>query len=382
MTATQWLEVIASYSLQVLIVVAAGNWLERAVVRSSDRCAVWNTCFFSILVLGCAALLLPRLHLIQPWSQLEPHTLLTFSDALTAIGQLLLATWFVGASVSLIKWLARGRQLRRALSHCTSLPAQHVQLLLGITNSELSNRSLPSVLISDEVDGPFCWQLHQATVVLPRYLLEGSRDDIRHVLIHELEHLKTNHPFQLFLQHLAEVVCWFHPAVWKASERASLMREFTCDDAAAAEGANSAAYLRTLLHIAERCGQRKNASTIGFGRTPSEIVVRARRLVDLANGMQLRRRHGLLGRKSAMLILLLLTCLLTQLWVPCDTLASSRSIWSPWPAWTANSLHCFGYCLRDYEVFDRRVQPYEILYENSKYENPSRKSSANRLADE
>lgn len=382
MTAAQWLEVLVSYSFQVLIVIAAGKLIERATARTADRCAVWNTCFFSVLVLGCAALLLPRLHLIQPWSRLQPHTLLTVSTAQAVIGKLFLAIWCIGASVSLIRWIARGHLLQRTLRRCETLPAHEVQQLMGLTNPRATDGSLPAVLISDEADGPFCWQLHQPTVVLPRFLLEGNRDDLRHVLVHELEHLKTNHPFQLFLQHLVHVICWFHPAVWNAGSWASLMREYTCDEAAAAQGADSAAYLRTLLHIAERCEQKRNASAIGFGRMPSEIVLRARRLVNMANGTQQKFHRGALGRKTAAAILVVLTCLLCLVWIPCDPLASSRSAWSPWPSWTAKSLHCFGYSVRDYEQYDRRIQVYEILHEDDHHSDLLRESLAQELARE
>jgi hypothetical protein len=186
MTATQWLEILVSYSLQVLVVVMACTWLERAIARTTDRCAVWNACFLSILVLGGAALLLPRLHLIQPWSRLQPQTLLTVSAAQAAIGRLLLAVWCIGASVSLIRWITRSHELRQMLRRCEHLPGQQVQSLLGLTNAVHDERNLPCVLISDETDGPFCWQLHQPTVVLPRFLLEGSREDLGHVLVHEL----------------------------------------------------------------------------------------------------------------------------------------------------------------------------------------------------
>jgi bla regulator protein blaR1 len=376
MTATQWLEVLASYSLQVLLVIAACKVVERAVARTSDRCAVWNTCFFSVLLLGCAALLLPRLHLIQPWSRLQPQTLLTVSAAQAVIGRLLLAVWCIGASVSLVRWISRGHLLRRTLRCCERLPAHQVRRLLGLAKTASSGRDLPVVLISDDADGPFCWQLHQPTLVLPRFLLEGNEDDLRHVLLHELEHLKTNHPFQLFLQNLAQVMCWFHPAVWKAGSTASLMREFTCDEAAAAHGANSAAYLRTLLHIAERCEQKKNASAIGFGRSPSEIVLRARRLVKLANGTQQTYHRGKLGRKTAAAMLLVVTCVISLICIPCDPLASSRSVWSPWPKWTALSLHCFGCSLRDYEEFDRHTQVYELLLEGGSRQDSSQESMA------
>ena len=84
--------------------------------------------------------------------------------------------------------------------------------ILGIGEAELKTKVLPSLLVSDEAEGPFCCQLHQPVIVLPRFLLEGSRDHLRHVLIHEVEHLATNHPLQLFITQLAQVVCWFHPS--------------------------------------------------------------------------------------------------------------------------------------------------------------------------
>jgi beta-lactamase regulating signal transducer with metallopeptidase domain len=375
MTANQWLEVLTSYSLQVLLVIAACKLLERMVPRSSDRCALWNMCFLSVLLLGSVAFLLPRLHLIQPWTRLQPKTLLTVAAAHAVVGRILLAVWCIGATVSLIRWIARGYQLRSTLRRCECLPESQVHALLGATKSKLNGKSL-LVLISDETDGPFCWQFHQPTLVLPRFLLEGSEDDLRHVLLHELEHLDTNHPFQLFVQHLAQVVCWFHPAVWNAAASASLVREFACDEAAAAYGANSAAYLRTLLRIAERFEQKQNSSAIGFVRSPSEIVLRARRLVELATNSKQTAGRLRIGKRAAAAIILLMVGLVSLLSIPSDPLASARSHWSPWPKWTANSLHCFGCNLRDYEEFDRRTQVYELMKDGIGAENPTTSSLA------
>jgi beta-lactamase regulating signal transducer with metallopeptidase domain len=363
MTATQIVEVLASYSLQVLIVLLSGKLLERALTRSTDRCAVWNICFFSVLFLGCAALLLPRLHLFQPWSRLAPHELLTVTAVQAMLGKGLLAIWSIGASLLLLKWMVRTYFLRRSLCRCEQLSKENVQHLLATADASVDDEHLPIVLISDESDGPYCWQLHRPTIVLPRFLLDGDRADLRNVLIHELEHLKTNHPFQLFMQQLAQVLCWFHPTVWSAAWRASLAREYTCDDAAAAQGANSAAYLRTLLHIAEKCERNTRASVIGFGRTESEIVLRARRLVKLAQESTIGAQRGILGRKVATCILLVVACIASQVWIPSDPLASRRAAYSPWPSWSAEVLHCFGYNCRDYELNDWHGQIYELQHE-------------------
>ena len=376
MTANQWLEVLTSYSLQVLLVIAACKLLERVVARSSDRCAIWNTCFFSVLLLGCVEMFLPRLHLIQPWSRLQPQTLLTVTAAHAVIGRILLAVWCIGATVSLIRWIEQGRQLRRTLRRLRKAVRLAGAIVTGNDQHVALNLKTLVVLVSDDADGPFCWQFHQPTLVLPRFLLEGSRDDLRHVLLHELEHLNTNHPFQLFVQHLAQVVCWFHPAVWNAAKAASLVREFTCDEAAAAYGANSAAYLRTLLRIAERFEQKHNPSAIGFVRSPSEIVLRARRLVELATSSQQAGGRLKIGKKMATAIVFSTACLLSLVSIPSDPLASSRSNWSPWPKWTAKSLHCFGCSLRDYEEFDRHTQIYELMRAGSGVDSRSRESLA------
>jgi hypothetical protein len=182
------------------------------------------------------------------------------------------------------------------------------------------------------------------------------------VLLHEIEHLRTNHPLQLFLQQLVQIVCWFHPMVWSAGWRASLTREFVCDDAAARNGENTAAYLRTLLHIAERCESTRHPSVIRFGRARTEIVVRAQRLVKLAKETVPAQRDQSFARRGTIALLLLATCLLTQVWLPIDALASSRSAYSPWPRWTATVFHSFGFNLRDYESFDRHVQEYELRH--------------------
>lgn len=360
MTPTQILEVVASFSLQVLIVLAVGKLLEGKVRRSVDRCAVWTACFYSVLLLGCAALFLPRLHLVQPWASLGASELLAVASAQNLIGRAVIAIWSVGASFLLIRWIARSYLLRRSMCGCEQLPKEEVQRLMDVADVPFPEEQLPVVLISDQIDGPYCRQLHRPTIVLPRFLLAGDKADLRNVLLHEIEHLRTNHPLQLFLQQVVQVLCWFHPMVWSAGWQASLTREFACDDAAAENGANSAAYLRTLLHIAERCESAGHSSVIRFGRTRPEIVIRAQRLVKLAKEPGSGRTYRRFGRRAATALLLFTTCLLSQVWLPIDALASSRSTYSPWPSWTAAFFHSFGCNLRDYESFDSRVQMYEL----------------------
>lgn len=47
--------------------------------------------------------------------------------------------------------------------------------------------------------------------------------------------------------------------------------------------------------------------------------------------------------------------------VPIDVTASPRSAWSPWPAWSAAALHDVGVTVRDYEVYDRRLEVQDLI---------------------
>ena len=355
MTATQWLEAISSYALQVFLVVLIGFWLERRINDPSDRCFLWNSCFVVILLLGLCSLLLPRFRIVQPWSYLDPYERLTISAMQGVIGRLLLVIWGLGAAIATIKWVMRAIWLRRTLGRCRQMEPSRVRALVEGFARNVPSRQVPTIFISDENYGPCCWQLHRPTILLPAFILEGSAEDLRHVLAHELEHLRTNHPLHLFVQQLVEVFCWFHPAIGKAVSRASLAREFACDDAAVREGQTTAAYLRTLLRIAERqCNGGRFSQSVGFSYSKSEIVTRARRLANCLGEHNLNRSSRQMRKVSISLVLGLATLIVSQLWIPADAMSSARSKWSPWPTWSAKVGHLVGLQLRDYERFDRR----------------------------
>jgi beta-lactamase regulating signal transducer with metallopeptidase domain len=219
--------------------------------------------------------------------------------------------------------------------------------------------------------------LHRPVVVIPQVLLDGPPDDWRNVLIHELAHLRGNHPLQLFVEHIVQLVCWFHPAVWQASNRASLVREYVCDDAVLEAGVQCSTYLKTLLNVAEFAEIAKKPLAISFGKKTTELILRAQRLVEMAAGLNPINGRQFLSRRAAATSLVLIAMGLAQVGIPTDPSASSRSEWSSWPTWSARCLHCFGVTVRDYDVFDRRTRAFEQLHEDGAYESvPAQPSRA------
>jgi beta-lactamase regulating signal transducer with metallopeptidase domain len=238
---------------------------------------------------------------------------------------------------------------------------------------QLAGKTL--LLTSTRLATPFCWQLHRPYIVLPEYLLGFGEQELRFVIRHELAHLGNGHPLQLFLQRVVEILFWFHPMVWWASQQSNFAREFACDDAAIDSPTEIGAYLRSLLTIVE-CGAAESQNVRGplaFGAGENLISKRARRLVQIArNGAPQNRRHV---PEFALSLSLILTAAVTAfIWLPADVLASPRSRWSPWPAWSSAVLHDFGVTARDFDVYYGPFEPHE-LQERGQAIDPAGKSS-------
>ncbi len=362
-------EVGSTLCLQLMIVIAVTFALQRWVVDARLGCRLWTACFVCVIGLAAAALLLPHRRLFSFPSGMSREAVLSIVVWQTRITITLAVLWGIGVAVSLMRKTLLCWQLNQFLRGCDEVDIAALAKAWpdDIDASVFQNRRPENLrfLSSPAIQGPFCWQLHRPVIVLPSYLLEEDDVTLRHVLLHELEHLRTQHPMQHFLQCVCSTLFWFHPLVWSAARRAELTREYLCDEFAAKTTGKFSAYLRTLAKVAERCGGVSCTDvpkgTLAFGNQPSALIRRSNRLVQLAEGEPSPKRWRQLPAVAA---LLLCTGLIQQVWLPTNAMASQRSNWSPWPTWTASALHQFNVQVRDFELFEERVQMHELLYED------------------
>ena len=97
---------------------------------------------------------------------------------------------------------------------------------------------------------PMTWGIRKPTVVLPHVWRDWMAECQRHVLLHELAHVKR---FDVFYHLIARIACslyWFHPLVWVALGRLRTEREMACDDCVLMVGERPSSYAQQLLNIA------------------------------------------------------------------------------------------------------------------------------------
>ncbi|MCA9076819.1 MAG: M56 family metallopeptidase [Planctomycetaceae bacterium] len=371
MSPAGFLELVMSLSLQVAVMFGVCGWLVRQSDDDHTGHRLWSTCHAMILVITLAAVCLPHLRLI-------PHSLLTDRLPLTVVapaehwlGGALLTAWALGAALYAIAIFVGIIDVRRILATAEPMHWSHDESDNGVT-----------LLVSSRVNSPFCWQMQQPIVVLPEGAIDFPNDELCAIVRHELAHLRSGHPLALFLQRLVEMLYWFHPLVWWASRRAELNREYHCDRASNRDARETAIYLRSLLRLCELTPERRFGLPAGlsFHGNPSIIRLRVERLMQAdhthdKNGRQSGKRLGMLGLIGSAL---LTTCL----WLPVNVAASSRSLRSPWPSWSASALYEVGIPARDYEIDGHRLRPHELTEQHSFRPVPSEAASTSEASSE
>ncbi len=95
---------------------------------------------------------------------------------------------------------------------------------------ELKLKSKPRVVLSEHVHCPAVFGLFRPVLLMPaNQILNLNRRDGRHVLLHELAHIKRGDLWLHAIYMLLQIIYWFHPLIWWSSKRLQHLRELCCD---------------------------------------------------------------------------------------------------------------------------------------------------------
>jgi len=168
--------------------------------------------------------------------------------------RLLASIWISGVIVlvsrALIATLRMQRIVRRARPSAASVQeiAERERARLGIARRMV-------VMESERVDAPALHGLIASVLLLPDGLPESfSEEELRHVIVHELSHLRRHDIALNLIASAIRIVHWFNPLVWLAVERFEEERELACDELtlSSLSGNQRVPYGRTILKLLEQ----------------------------------------------------------------------------------------------------------------------------------
>jgi beta-lactamase regulating signal transducer with metallopeptidase domain len=141
--------------------------------------------------------------------------------------------------------VALGRLARR------STPADQSMLDAQVVR-EMRVARLVCIRTSSDVDLPITWGIVHPQIVLPVDSLEWTPACRRHVLQHELAHIRRLDAATQLVAQAASALFWFNPLAWFAVGEMRRERERACDDCVLAGGAVPSDYAGDLLALVTR----------------------------------------------------------------------------------------------------------------------------------
>ncbi len=198
-------------------------------------------------------------------------------------GLVAFVVWVGGMVVFALMLMQRMRRLarwHREQKERRTIPEWYYEILVA-TSQRLGLNRVPAIVFSDRAVAPAVYGLWRPVLLLPAHYTDSlSQAEARHVLLHELAHLKRGdlvvHAALLVLQ----IVYWFNPFVALARRQIKHVREICCDlTVANVLKEKTMEYRKTLVETARELlttSPQPGLGLLGLFEEPYKVVARIR----------------------------------------------------------------------------------------------------------
>ncbi len=257
-------------SVQVLVLVLIVAVLDLLLARwawPQLRAALWLLVVIKLVLPPTltSPLSVSHLGLLPAVDPAIGSTVGSAQPAVALVPILLFWIWLAGVAVlgSFGAW--RYLRLRQEWLAGGVAPGPVLENLCHAVSRRLGLRQPPRLLLQAGVHGPAVVGFLRPVVVLPASLVDSGREQLEHVLLHELAHVRRRDPLVALACLVLQLCYWFHPGVWWARQRLTTLRELCCDQAVASVLREATPrYRRTLLELSRPLIDRP-VGTLGDG---------------------------------------------------------------------------------------------------------------------
>ncbi len=168
----------------------------------------------------------------------------------------ILAVWLCGAAVLALRSLVAALRVQTAVRRaCHGAVSRRLVDAVDEARRRLGVRRTVRVAECDFVDAPALHGLFRPVMLVPAGFSDVfDRDELRHVALHELWHLRRFDVAVNWALAVVEALHWFNPLVWFAVSRIREERELACDERTLSclEEDERLGYGRTIFKLLER----------------------------------------------------------------------------------------------------------------------------------
>lgn len=191
-------------------------------------------------------------------------------------------TWLALACFGLLRVGIAVWQLRTLRKNCVELgDGELVPEVQGLV-AEFSKCRPVSILVSERVQVPTAVGFFKSSVILPAWMMEeAASEELKHVILHELAHLRRRDDWTNLVQKIVKAVLFFHPGIWWMERELSLEREMACDDKVLEHTDSPRTYAECLARVAEKSFMRRQITLAQAAVSRiRQLSVRVGRILD------------------------------------------------------------------------------------------------------
>lgn len=146
------------------------------------------------------------------------------------LGEWVIGTWLVGVLFLLGTTGISCARLWWIVKHQRPVTDSKILNLLEDCKERLGVQVILGIVESERIKGPALFGFIRPRLLVPQGMLQNlSPDQLGHIFLHELAHLKRHDIFWSWLGGLLKALHWFNPLVWLACLRSRADREIACD---------------------------------------------------------------------------------------------------------------------------------------------------------
>jgi beta-lactamase regulating signal transducer with metallopeptidase domain len=242
-------------------------------MTAAARSRIWGVVFV-------IAVLLPLGGLIHAGPVRGPATpsgvRVSFAWTLALVG-----VWAVLSIYRAVQLVWSAFSLHKIATRACAFPiGEDFAQLLELPSRWVSPRKA-QLCLSDEVSAPSVAGFFGPRILLPAPLLESMSDeDIRQIVLHEMEHLRRKDDWTNLMQKAGLVLFPLNPVLFWVERRLCREREMACDDGVLRATGAGRAYATCLTNLAEQSLFRRRVSLLlGAWQRQSELSRRVHRIL-------------------------------------------------------------------------------------------------------
>ena len=197
---------------------------------------------------------------------------------------LLASVWLVGCLFLLLQMAYQNWKFSHRVHLVGPLNSSSMQALLRQLAGTIGLQQTPNLVESRAVSTPAVHNFRKPAIILPAGMSQSlTEDQLRHVFLHELAHIKRRDLLVQWFAHVVRAVHWFNPFIWIAVARLRVECELETDILALRHvgEAHRHAYGETILDLVKRVNaSNRIPGLVGIVEGKKEMT---RRILSIRN---------------------------------------------------------------------------------------------------